>query len=87
MSQHWAQRASRANIAWLRNAIQNQETELLSLPKIQSVALTQRGISYEKLLDYLQALEVEGLVQIDLERRLIYRKVEVNVYQPFSESK
>ena len=57
MIQHWAQIASKANIRWLRQAIQQQENNTLSLRKLTSYALTKRGISSNKLLVYMNDLK------------------------------
>ena len=72
---HWTQRASKANIRWLKATIQKQESEYLGLKRFFSLAITERGISKEKLLVYLEALESEGLIIIDHKTQEIQKLV------------
>ena len=75
---HWTQRASKQNMDWLKRVIAKQESKIISLIKLQSHALTSRGISKEKLIDYLEALEAEGIIIVDREKKVI-NKLDVSV--------
>ena len=73
MSQHWNQVASKANIRWVKKQILDQKTDILSLRRLTSYALINRGISKEKLLDYLEALEALGYITVNCDKQVIHK--------------
>ena len=82
MSQHWAQIASKANIRWLKKQILDQKADTLSLRKLTSYALMNRGISKEKLLDYLEALEASDYITVDSDKQIIHKlQLEISPFE------
>ena len=85
MNQHWTQVASKANIKWLRKQIHDQKEETLSLRRLTSFALTNRGISKEKLFVYLEALEASDFIIVNIEKQIITKLIHVTEqYEPQS---
>ena len=81
MSTHWAQKASRANGQWLKKIILDQPSDELSLIRLQAFAWLQRGIARERLLIYLESLELEGQIEIDYENKVVRKGVNLLISQ------
>ncbi len=86
MNQHWTQVASKANIKWLKTQIQKQQSDELSLTRLCSYALMNRGISKEKFFVYLEALQASGFITVDLKTETVH-KLQLEVESFKSQSK